>query len=96
MAGHPVWKWEGYAELLGRGTSFPGDSAQISALWKASKSEDWVTLGDGSQVHHSYLRFALMSHLCLKECEGNFDRFLSDTRTEKFWASVLDNELTEE
>lgn len=96
MAGHPVWKWEGYAELLGRGTSFPGDSTQIADLWKASKSAEWITLPDSSHVHHSYLRFALLSHLCLQECEGNFVRFLADTRTEEFWASVLDNELAEE
>lgn len=96
MAGHPTWKWEGYAELLGRGPEFPGDSAQISDLWKASRSGNWVTLEDGSHVHHSYLRFALMSHLCLQEHEGSFDLFMADPRPEEFWASLLDNEAAEE
>ncbi len=90
MAGHPVWKWEGFAELKGRGPGFLLNKKQIDQYLRAIQEEGWITLEDKSMVHSSYLRFALLSHLCLKANDDDFDAFLADDRPESYWEEEME------
>lgn len=93
LAGHPTWKWEGFAELTGRGSEFLQDSQQVTQLWRAASEGGWVNLEDGTMVHSSYLRFALLSKLCLDANDGDFDRFLADQRPDSFWRVEMEKLL---
>lgn len=90
MAGHPTWKWEGYAELMGREPEFIGNVNELKHFWIAAKEGGWVNLEDGTMVHSNYLRFALLSKLCLDANGGDFDRFLADHRPESYWIEEME------
>lgn len=90
MAGHPVWKWEGFAELKGRGSRFLQSQEQVEQYWSSAREGGWITLDDKSMVHSSYLQFALLSHLCLKANDHDFDAFLADERPESYWVREME------
>lgn len=90
MAGHPVWKWEGFAELKGRGADFIQNDAQLLQLWQFANQGGWVVLEDQSMVHSSYLRFALLTQLCLEANRNDFDAFLADERPESYWVKEME------
>lgn len=90
MAGHPVWKWEGFAELVGRGPGFIRNDRDLVQYWTAAEKGNWITLEDETMVHSSYLRFALLSYLCLQANGQEFDAFLDDPRSEVFWIEEME------
>jgi hypothetical protein len=86
IAKHPKWKWEGYAEYIGRQHSADKNlKDNIQKLLQAERVNNagWMMLADSTEIITAFFKYRLLIQYCLEIKKMSFMQLMEDKTPEE-------------